>query len=106
MGLGQGEDGEGRSQMKFWGQGLEAGKGLDTKRVPEADQLQKWEESQREDQARHWGKESVQAEDMAEPREKMGEKGHENKRKRGRYLISLHNVLTSKSKKSTLYDSL
>lgn len=70
--------------MKFWGPGLEAGKGLDTKRVPEADQLQRWEESQREDQARHWGKESVRAEDMAEPREKMREKGHERKKKRNK----------------------
>jgi len=90
--------------MKFWGPGLEAGKGLDTKRVPEADQLQRWEESQREDQARHWGKESVRAEDMAEPREKMREKGHERKKKR--HSISLQNVLASKSKNSTLYDSL
>ena len=41
-----------------------------------------WEESQGEDQANHWRKETIQAEDTAEPGEKMGEKGHERGRKR------------------------
>lgn len=68
--------------MKFWGQGMEAGKDLDT-RGSQRLTSSEVRRSQREDPSQPFGKESVQAEDMAEPREKMGEKGHEGKERRG-----------------------